>query len=366
MRITLRRRTTKAGTVTLYLDFYDGGRRWLEYLHLYLTGESKKDRQTLDLAETIRARRLLDAASDEHGLPRPSGKDADFIGYCQRFAEGRHKQNTRLVYLRAIAHLVKHAGASIPMARINAGFLMGFRDYLLDQVSGNSAGTYLGKIKTACRRAANERLLPRYPGDGVTIRKSDTHREFLTIEELRKLNRTRCGNEAVKAAFLFSAFSGLRWGDLRTLEWGQVRREGRETYLQFTQEKTGAIERMVLSAEAAAILRGQEGKLPAPGIKIMIPDNVVFPLPAQQTADKTLRKWIRAAGIEKRISFHNARHTFATLALKYGADLYVVSKLLGHRRIETTQIYAKVIDESKRAAVRMLPRLGGNSHGKER
>lgn len=66
---------------------------------------------------------------------------------------------------------------------------------------------------------------------------------------------------------------------------------------------------------------------------------------------------IRHAGIDKKVSFHVGRHTFATLTLTYGADLYTVSKLLGHCNIRTTQIYAKIVDENKRKAVNLVPKI---------
>ncbi len=74
-------------------------------------------------------------------------------------------------------------------------------------------------------------------------------------------------------------------------------------------------------------------------------------------ADVRLRTLVKKAEISKHVTFHVARHTFATLTLSYGADLYTVSKLLGHSNVRTTQIYAKIVDESKRKAVNMIPKL---------
>lgn len=66
--------------------------------------------------------------------------------------------------------------------------------------------------------------------------------------------------------------------------------------------------------------------------------------------NKGIDKWVKDAGIIKKITFHNFRHTFATLQLYNGTDIYTVSKMLGHKNLATTQIYAKVVDESKRIA----------------
>jgi integrase len=361
MRITLRSRTTKAGTTTLFLDFYDNGKRWLEYLNLYLVGDARQDKEIMRLAETILSQRRLDAAATNNALPAPSRTKVDFIEYCRKLGETKPAENSRLVWKRMIAHLEAYTGPrGITFGRINDAFLEGFRDYLLTKVSPNAAGVYLARVKTACRKAVSQQILPRYIGTEITIKKQRTHREYLTIEELQQLEKAPIVNQAIKDGFLFSCFSGLRFSDVKALTWDQVRAEGDRTYLKFSQEKTGDAQDLPLSAQALEIIERQRDAKASPKIRKEIKSNAVFMLPAQQTVDKGLKRWARRAGITKTISFHVGRHTFATMALTYGADLYVVSKLLGHRRIETTEIYAKVIDKTKRDAVDMLPRLRGN------
>jgi integrase len=309
------------------------------------------------IAEAIQAKRKLESVADEHGIQDSSRLNGDFVDYCRKIGVAKPSPNTQLVWKNAIEHLTAFGGDIIPFRKINEAFLSQFKDYLLQHVNANSAGVYMARIKTGCRQAVNEQILTRYPGAAVTIRKQDTRREYLTLDELRKLQRTPCSNDAVKWGFLFSAFSGLRYSDVRALTQDKVKANGRETVLEFTEIKTGAVETLPLSDEAAAILKKHKDENASAKIKIEIPEDAVFKLPAQQTCDKAVKKWVKAAGIQKKISFHCARHTFATLGLKHGVDLYTMSKLLGHRRIETTQIYAKVVDESKQEAVKMLPRL---------
>jgi len=127
--------------------------------------------------------------------------------------------------------------------------------------------------------------------------------------------------------------------------------------LEFIQVKTGEVETLPVSEQAAAILRSQSNAEVSPRIISEVPAEAVFKLGAQQSIDKAIRQWVKRAGVEKRISFHCARHTFATLGLTCGVDLYTMSKLLGHRDIASTQIYAKIIDKKKLEAVAMLPTL---------
>jgi integrase len=364
MKISLRSRPTTTGTKSLYLDFYKNGNRWYESLNLYLIGDREQDKATKRLAETILSQRRLDAAATENTLPAPSRVKADFIDYCRKLGESKPSPNTQLVWKNTMAHLEAFAGKQgITFGMVNEGFLEDFRDYLLAHVSPNSAGVYLARIKTACRKAFSQQFLLRYNGADITIKKQKTHREYLTLEELQILEQTPIENQAVKDGFLFACFAGLRFSDVKALTRSQIRTEKNQTLLWFTQEKTGDAEALPLSPQAVAILNAQEDAKPSSKVQHHIDNKSVFKLPAQQTVDKALKRWAKRAGITKTVSFHVGRHTFATLGLSYGVDLYVMSKLLGHRRVETTEIYAKVVDKSKRDAVNMLPRL--NYHDKE-
>ena len=191
------------------------------------------------------------------------------------------------------------------------------------------------------------------PSVNITIMKKYKLPIHLALEEIRKLSNTSCANDQVKSAFLFSCFTGLRYSDVDALTWDNIR----DGYIEFSQKKTGDAERLPLSDEARRILKRQEAAKPSPNLHRTFPENAVFFMPKQSVVDKQLKKWAKDAGITKTISFHKSRHTFATLALSSGVDLYTTSKLLGHRNIQTTQIYAKVVDEKKKQAVAMLPTL---------
>ncbi|MEW5976024.1 MAG: site-specific integrase [Acidobacteriota bacterium] len=357
MGVKLRSRKTSHRTKTLYLDIHDQGNRWLEYLKLYLTGDRDRDKETLRLAKAICAKRQLEIANQEHGLNIPSKQKADFIEYCRKLGKSKRSPNTQVVWNNAIQQFANFAGEKVQFSQINSTFLQAFKDYLLKNLSPNSALVYLARIKTACHQAVRDGIFPKNPALDISIKSKETRREYLTLEELQKLAATPCSNQETKQAFLFSAFSGLRYSDVKALTWRKVRAVNGGYVLEFTQAKTGDVETLPLSEQAVSILKNQAAAKPSPRVSTELAPDAVFKLGAQQSIDKAIRQWVKRAAIEKKISFHCARHTFATLGLTHGVDLYTMSKLLGHRDVATTQIYAKIVDQKKREAVSLLPKL---------
>lgn len=181
-------------------------------------------------------------------------------------------------------------------------------------------------------------------------------REYLTIDEVRKLATMPCPDEILGKAFMFSCLTGLRWSDIIELNWSQVEDMGGKRRIVFRQRKTSNLEYLDISAQAAALM----GEMRKQNDRVFPINISVFLARAYITA------WVKAAGIAKHITFHCARHTFAVMMLDLGVDIYTLSKLLGHRSLETTQIYAKILDGKKRAAVDLIPDvLGGMAIGED-
>ncbi len=176
------------------------------------------------------------------------------------------------------------------------------------------------------------------------IQEQESRREYLTLDELNKLANTPCERDVLKRAALFSALTGLRHCDIQKLKWNEIAIEGNQTKLLFTQKKTKGVEYMPIS-EQAFKLCGEPRQ----------PEQLVFEgLPNPSWISRPLRAWIEKAGIQKHLSFHCFRHTFATLQLANGTDIYTVSKMLGHTNVKTTQVYAKVVDEKKNKAANAI------------
>jgi integrase len=177
------------------------------------------------------------------------------------------------------------------------------------------------------------------------IRSDDPDREFLTLEELQAAAKVECEMPVLKTAFIFSALSGLRWSDIEKLVWSEVQHsEQSGYYIRFRQKKTKGAETLPISEQAFSLL-GERRKQD---------DKVFEGLYYSAWHNLKLREWVMKAGITKHITFHCARHTYATLQITLGTDIYTVSKLLGHRHLKTTEIYAKVIDHKKQEAANKI------------
>jgi integrase len=179
--------------------------------------------------------------------------------------------------------------------------------------------------------------------------RGESTREYLTLDEVRMMADAECKYPMVKKCFLLSCFTGLRYSDIISLRWSNIKEIEEGVYqIESVQQKTKQMITIPLSENALQWLpnRGDASN-----------EEKIFKMPEKSVAYDFLHRWSKEAGIKKNVTFHVARHTYATMLLYYGADIYTVSKLLGHRNIKTTQIYAKVMDDTKRVAVSLIPQI---------
>lgn len=362
--VYLRQRSRANGLMALYLDINAGGRRRSEYLRLYLVPENTredkaKNRDTLKVANAIKSQRIIDVQREMQGLGS-SGDRVLFFDFAEALAK-KHT-NTRGVmsapWRSTIIRLHAYERRDINFAQINQRWVEGFRRFLSasmsrrgkteQPLSPNSARLYFAKLKAILNKAVAQGIISKSPAAATSnLKEVETTRQYLTIDELRRLAGTECRNEVLRRAFLFSCFTGLRYSDISSLTWGEVHRQGNFTRIVFAQRKTGSLEYLDISPQAVPLM-GERSE----------PQTLVFgELPMPTSANRLIGTWCRRAGINKHISFHCARHTFAVMMLDLGVDIYTVSKLLGHRNLSTTQIYAKVLDKKKQAAAMLIPHI---------
>ncbi|NQZ79294.1 MAG: site-specific integrase, partial [Ekhidna sp.] len=213
-------------------------------------------------------------------------------------------------------------------------------------LSQNSKYSYFNKLRAALKQAVKDGILPTNPSEGVdAFKQGEPEREFLTMEELQAAANTECEIPQLKTAFIFSCLTGLRWSDINKLVWSEVQHSKENGYyIRFRQKKTKGAETLPISEQAFGLL----------GDRTEPEDRVFVGLKYSAWHNLKLQQWMVKAGITKTITFHCARHTYATLQLSAGTDIYTVSKLLGHKELKTTQVYAKIIDEKKKEAANKI------------
>jgi integrase len=357
MSVILRQRF-KAQKISLYLDIYSKGQRSYEYLHLYLHPEinghklpahfKEENQKTLQLAETLRSKRHWEIASNEKGIQLTVQKNTDFITYFQQIAKNKTSSTGSYdTWQSSLRHLINFTGGSLNFNKLSVQWLESFKTHLKQTISSknghvlftNSQASYFSCIKSVLKRAWKEQLINKDITalvNGIKIK--DTHREFLTTDEIKKLSKAKCDIPVIKQAFLFSILTGLRFSDIHNLTWNNVKCEvGPKIYLQLKTQKTSNFETIPISIEAWELIPKSDSK-----------NNKAFKgLNYSPWANIKLSQWILRAGITKTITFHCARHTFATLQIAAGTDIYTVSKMLGHQNIKATQVYAKLVDDKK-------------------
>ncbi len=364
MKVTLRQRQ-KANKISLYLDYYKNGKREYEYLGLYLIPEPEKGKLTqaqkdenkkiLSLAESVRSKRHLEIQNGMYGFNDQEKLKGFFIIYMETLAEMRMESKGNYDnWDSTIKHLRKFCPKDISFGQLDRKFVEGFKDYLTKtaktpsnkNLSDNSAHSYFNKFRAALKQAVKDGIIRSNPAEQVDcLPQGDSEREFLTLEELQSILKHECEIPILKTAFVFSCLTGLRWSDINKLVWSEVQHSNDYGwYIRFRQKKTKGAETLPMSDQARDLL-GEIGE----------PEERVFKgLKYSAWHNLKLQQWVMKAGISKTITFHCARHTYATLQLTLGTDIFTVSKLLGHKDIRTTQVYAKIIDEKKMEAANRI------------
>lgn len=373
-KVTLRKKSISKKRFSLYLDFYPavihpntGELTRREFLGLYIFDKPKNqfdklhNTETIQIAEQIRQKRdnnfnkpEIYSGFEKEQLRIKELGEQNFVEYFKKICN-KHKGlksdnwGTTYQYLNAFTQ------GKLRFSDLNETFCTDFKEHLLTTtsirsdkktLSQNTADSYFNKLKASLKQAFKDGFLHEDLNQKIeSIGMLETRRNFLTIEELNTLIKTNCRNPKLKRAALFSALTGLRYSDITKMVWSEIEFiKGEGYFINFTQQKTHGIERLPISKQAYDLLG--EPKEPR--------EKIFEDLKYSSYLNKSLALWLELAGIQKKITFHCFRHTYATLQLNNGTDIYTVSKMLGHRKIGTTQIYAKVIDKTKREATNKI------------
>ncbi len=354
--VKLREKKLTNGQISLYLDCYREGKRQYEFLKLYLIDKPKNpiDREsnktTIELAQRIKAKRVEELNSNEFNLISRTKTKTDLLVYYQGYISKYTKKDVRVLTssLNEFKKFIKEElnQTSIQSRELTESLVIQFKNYLEFKFKGDTPQTYFNRFKKVIKQAVRDKLFLINPISSIEeLRfKTDTglRKDILSFEEIQKLANTHCPNSEVKRAFLFSCNTGLRHCDLVGLKWAKVTK----TDVNVLQSKTNKAVSIRLNNNALMLL-GERGK----------PEENVFTLPSFTGSIKSIRKWVITAEITKRVTWHSARHSFATNLLISKNNVKTVSDLLGHSSMKHTEKYIRAVKAMEEEAVNSLPNL---------
>lgn len=333
---------------------------------------SRLDREACIYADKVRALRqqkydtaVVYSDREQEMIAQNERMEQDFIAYFNSIIYKVHpnSSNSIIVNWTRVGKLLSifSEGKPIPFRKINVKLLEDLKLFMLTAPQGgnkkgtlsqNSAATYFSIVKAGLHRAfIDEYLTVDIAAKVKGIPELKVKRETLTLEEAELLAQTPCENEVLKRAFFFAILTCIRLCDIHELTWGEIQKTSTGWRVDFTQRKTHVVDYLPINEQAYSLC-GEPGEH----------DQQIFAgLTGSSWISRPLKKWIAASGIKKHITFHCSRHTFATLQLENGTDIFVVKGMLGHTNVKTTQIYAHIVDKSKRNAAEVLQIDGLNT-----
>lgn len=355
--IRIRFKNLANGNKSIYLDCYFNGKRSYDFLKLYLIPEKSQadktaNENTLQVAHAVKAQKIVEFQNEQHGFKKNHSREkTNLYEYILAIEKGKaiKTQNVgkHLIHQMQIFH-----GKTLLFNEINKDFCLKFIEYLkTSKLAKNTQCTLVAKLNSTLNVAVENDILFENPLSKISVKskpkKEESTRQFLTIDEIEKLKNTDCKMENVKNAFLFSCFCGLRLIDIEGLKWSDIIIKKSTLFIDRQQTKTKHKVTIPITETLKSFLpeRGNANN-----------NDLIFRLPARPTITSYLKEWGYKA-IHKTITFHQARHSFATTLITYGADIYTTSKLLGHNSVKVTEVYAKLIDEKKIEAMAKLPKI---------
>ena len=363
--VRLREKELANGVRSLYLDIYVNGKRCYEFLKLYLIPETNpqakvQNENTMRAANTIKLNRILEITNNKAGLKNTSIRAKmllkDWMETFRQAQEQKGVKDQKLIH--NTIHALTAYNINVAMRDVNRDYIIGLTNFLRNdyrsprgkKLKDYSIINYLGCLRNALNMAVREDVIADNPIMKLSaqdkVKAPESQREYLTVEEVQQLEATDSPYPHIKQAFLFACYTGLRCSDVRSITWGKIVKDGEKYRLHTVMFKTKRPFYIPLSKKAMQLMPERGDKTD---------EDLIFEnIPVQVNTKLYLQPWLDKAGITKPITFHCSRHTFGTMMLTLGADIYTTSKLMGHTKVEVTQIYAKIINKKKDDAVSLI------------
>lgn len=373
------------GRESLFLDYYFGYKmvydeakdkevakkdRKRETLKLYLWQaprtpvERQQNKETLKLAKKIRFERGQELLESIEGYRLKKDRSINFLDYFQSYIDSYTKTDIRMMkialqrfkdFLSETPEYSKYV-LYIKPEQLTKDMMIAFTEYLQSRSVGEGAKSIYQRFKKVINYAIEHDVMIKNPCTGVSIRVDDQilRKDVLSMEEVQILIDTHYDNENsnVRRAFILSLYCGLRFCDVKELTYKNV--DYSNKLLKFEQNKTKGH-----SAASGVVIPLNDGLLSLIGELPVNSDKntLIFPLPTYESCLKSLKRWVKRAGINKHISWHCARHSFAVNILNNGANIKTVASLLGHSGLKHTEKYTRAVDKLKENAINSLPEL---------
>lgn len=395
VHVRIRYKQLANGNRSIYLDIYNKGVRTYEFLKLYLVPETTQQAKVLNenaltAAQTIQADRIKQINNNIAHI-KNDYSNMLLIDWLKEYQSIRLKTgqspNRAIQIGTAIRHIEAYNQQSrnnkITLGEADADYCRGFIDYLSTapnrratknpkRLSKKAGENYFGVLASALKEAKRRTMIDKYPieelgdEDRKPIKAEPAERGYLTIEELKAMVNCNYNlqNQMLKKAFLFACFTGFRISDIKSIKWQDIKEENGTFVIHKLMEKTRKYVDVPLPEPAIYWLPNKgEAKdtdfvfptaIPTMGKRLQSKF-----LPSTESGiDNALKTWARMAGVNKNLSFHMSRHTYATMLITQGANIYAVKELLGHTDVKTTEIYAKLVDKKKAETVKLLNGIG--------
>ena len=337
-----------------------------ENLQLYLIAkprtpaERQQNKETLALAAKIRAEREQQFKESMLGYRLKKDRNINFLDYYQAYIDSYTKKDLRMIKIalnRFKDFLKEHYPLyefSIKPDLITKEMMERFVEYLQSRSVGEGAKSIYQRFKKVVRYAIDHEVMLKDPCKGVVCKVDELilRKDVLSMDEIQSLIQCHYDNENpnVRRAFILCLYCGLRFCDVKDLTYKNIDYTNR--LLKFEQNKTKGH-----SAHSGVVIPLNDGLLSLIG---EAPDDLntsIFNLPSYESCCKSVKRWVKRAGINKHISWHCARHSFAVNILNNGANIKTVASLLGHSGLKHTEKYTRAVDKLKEEAINSLPEL---------
>lgn len=370
------------GRESLYLEYYRGYKeavsangnaykkaiRETERLSLFLWVaprtpiERQQNKETVELAKRIRFERGQELLEQGEGYRLKKDSKIDFIAFFQSYLDKYNKKDIRMIgiALQRFKDFLRDTDeynvyrSGIRAEQLNKDMIGAFVEYLQSRSKGEGAKSIFQRFKKVVARAVELDYIKKNPYTGVSIKVDDKvlTKDVLSLDEIKKLISTHYAGEntEIRRAFIFCLYTGVRFCDVKDLTFANV--DYSNKLLKFEQNKTKGH-----SASSGVVIPLNDGLISLIGDEVRAKDDLIFNLPTYETCLHAVKRWVARAGINKHISWHCARHSFAVNILNNGANIKTVASLLGHAGLKHTEKYTRAVDKLKEDAINSLPML---------